>query len=170
MKELRTEYFIISLYLLLRHLLKFYVWDKNERELFRQFTIDFHERWNVSKSDDADIQLFSNKRQQSTAEIEARHQIIRQVFFDYAKAHARVLTTKDTRRAFSEGERIAIYRKGNGRCSICVSEGKPDKECIVPWAEYDADHVIPHSQGGETIVTNAQLLCRYHNQRKGASV
>jgi len=170
MKELRTEYFIISLYLLLRHLLKFYVWDKGERELFRQFTLDFYERWNASKNDDADIQLFSNKRQQSGAEIEARHQIIRQVFFDYAKNHAHVLTTKDTRRAFSEGERIAIYRKENGHCSKCVAEGKPDKECIVPWAEYDADHVIPHSIGGQTIITNAQLLCRYHNQQKGANV
>jgi hypothetical protein len=170
MKELRTEYFIISLYLLLRHLLKFYVWDKAERELFRQFTLEFHQRWDDSKNDDADIHLFSNKRQQSAAEIEVRHQIIRQVFFAYAKTSGRVLTTKDTKRAFSEGERIAIYRKENGRCSKCMAEGKPDKECIVPWAEYDADHVVPHALGGQTVVTNAQLLCRYHNQQKGASV
>ena len=170
MRELRTEYFIISIYLLLRHLLKFYVWDKGERELFRQFTLDFHERWDTSKNDDADIQLFSNKRQQSGSEIEARHQIIRQIFFDYAKTNGHVLKTKDARRAFSEGEHIAIYRKANGRCSKCAAEGKPDKECIVPWAEYDADHVIPHSQGGLTVITNAQLLCRYHNQQKGAKV
>jgi 5-methylcytosine-specific restriction endonuclease McrA len=170
MKELRTEYFILSVYLLLRHLLKLYVWDQPERELFRQFTIDFHGRWNASKNDDADIQLFSNKRQQSAAEIEARHQIIRQVFFDYAKAHRHVMTTKDSRRAFDEGERIAIYRKENGRCSKCVADGKPDKECIVPWAEYDADHVIPHSRGGQTVTTNAQVLCRCHNQQKGANV
>jgi hypothetical protein len=170
MKELRTEYFIISLYLLLRHLLKFYVWGEAERELYRKFTLYFHQRWKTSKNEDADIQLFSNKRQQSAAEIEARHQIIRQVFFDYAKDNGHVLTTKDTRRAFSESERIAIYRKENGRCSQCVAEGKPDKECIVPWAEFDADHVIPHALGGPTIVDNAQLLCRYHNQQKGAKV
>ena len=170
MQELRTEYFIISLYLLLRHLLKFYVWDKPQRELFRQFTLDFHQRWDESKNDDADIQLFSNKRQQSAAEIEGRHQILRQIFFDYSKSHGHVLTTKDTKRAFSEGERIAIYRKENGRCSKCAAEGKPDKECIVSWAEYDADHVIPHALGGQTVVNNAQLLCRYHNQQKGANV
>lgn len=75
-----------------------------------------------------------------------------------------------TRRAFSESERIAIYRKENGRCSKCVAAGKPDKECIVPWSEYDADHVVPHALGGQTVVTNAQLLCRYHNQQKGAKV
>jgi hypothetical protein len=168
MKELRTEYFILSLYLLLRHLLKFYVWDKNERELFRQFVLDFHRRWSEDDESDADIQAFSNKRQQSAAELQARHQIIRQIFFEYAKGKKAELKTKDEKRAFSEAERIAIYRKANGRCAKCVSDGKSDSECIVPWAEYDADHVVPHARGGRTQVANAQLLCRYHNQQKGA--
>jgi hypothetical protein len=170
MKELRTEYFILSVYLLLRHLLKFYVWDKTERELFRQFVLDLHQRWSDDKEADADIQAFSNKRQQSAAEIHARHQIIRQVFFDYAKSNGATLKTKDERRAFSEAERIAIYRKANGRCVQCETEGKADTECVVPWTEYDADHVVPHARGGHTAVTNAQLLCRYHNQQKGARV
>lgn len=170
MKELRSEYFIISFYLLLRHMLKFYVWEKAEQELFRQFTIAFYRRWSESKNDDADIQGFTNRRQQGVAEIEARHQILRQLLFDYAATRAHALITKDTRRAFSEGERIAIYRKEDGRCSKCVAEGKPAKECIVPWVEYDADHVVPHALGGRTVVTNAQLLCRYHNQQKGANV
>jgi len=170
MKELRTEYFIISLYLLLRHLLKYYVWDKAEPRLFRQFTIDFHKRWSDGKNDDADIQLFSNKRQQSAAEIEVRHQIIRQVYFDYAKSQGCSMIAKDIKRAFSESERIAIYRKGNGRCVQCVAEGKPDKECIVPWTQYDADHVVPHTLGGQSVLTNAQLLCKYHNQKKGATL
>ncbi len=170
MKELKTEYFIISIYLLLRHLLKFYVWEKSERELFRKFTLNFHQRWDAGKNDDADIQLFSNKRQQSAAEIEARHQIIRQLFFEFASAQGQSLTAKDSKRAFSESERIAIYRKANGRCLQCEAEGKPDKECIVPWSEYDADHVIPHALGGQTAIGNAQLLCRYHNQQKGAKL
>lgn len=170
MKELRTEYFIISIYLLLRHILKLYVWDKAERELFRLFTLDFHQRWDDGKEDDSDIQTFSNRRQQSAAEIQVRHQIIRQAFFDFAKSRGHALTTKDDRRAFSESERISIYRKANGRCLKCVAENKPEKECIVPWTEYDADHVIPHSRGGQTSLDNAQLLCRYHNQQKGAAV
>lgn len=170
MKELRTEYFILSLHLLLRHLLKFYVWDSAERELFRQFVLDFYQRWSDDKEADTDIQAFSNRRQQSAAEIQARHQIIRQVFFDYAKSKGFTLKTKDERRAFSEAERIAIYRKANGRCGQCVAEGKADNECVVPWAEYDADHVVPHARGGHTDVANAQLLCRYHNQQKGVRV
>ncbi len=170
LKELRTEYFIISIYLLLRHLLKFYVWDQAERELFRSFTIDFHQRWSDAAPDDFEIQLFSNKRQQTGGEIEVRDQIARQIFFEYAQAKGHELIAKDTRRAFSEAERIAIYRKGNGRCQMCTAEGKPDRECIVPWSEYDADHVVPHSRGGQTSADNAQVLCRYHNQHKGATV
>jgi hypothetical protein len=169
-KELRVEYFILSCYLLLRHLLKHYVWDAAERGLFRDFVVAFHERWSAAKEDDADIQLFSNKRQQTSAELETRHQLMRQAFFNFATEHGRTLVAKDTRRAFNEAERILIYRRDNGRCQKCLSDGKPDTECIVPWAEYDADHVIPHARGGETEILNAQLLCRYHNQQKGARI
>lgn len=80
------------------------------------------------------------------------------------------MLTKDERRAFSEFERISIYRRDNGLCQICIKEGKPEKECIVSWAEYDSDHVVPHAKGGKTEPENAQVTCRYHNQRKGASV
>jgi hypothetical protein len=169
-KELKTEYFIISIYLLLRHLLKFYVWEKVERDLFLAFTHDFHQRWSDGKIDDADIQLFSNKRQQTGGEIEVRHQIMRQIFFQYAKEKGLTIKTKDDRRGFNEAERILIYRRDNGRCQQCVTEQKPDKECVVSWSEYDADHVIPHSRGGQTLTSNAQVLCRYHNQLKGAAV
>jgi hypothetical protein len=169
-KELRVEYFILSCYLLLRHLLKHYVWSTEEQQLFRDFVIAFHERWAADKEDDADIQLFSNKRQQTAAEVETRHQLLRQFFFDFAKRSGRSITARDTRRAFNEAERIFIYRRDNGRCQECAREGKPDNECLVPWSEYDADHVIPHARGGETGTVNAQLLCRYHNQQKGARV
>ncbi|NWG24696.1 MAG: HNH endonuclease [Pseudorhodoplanes sp.] len=151
-------------------MLKYYVWDKAERELFLKFTHDFHQRWSEGKIDDADIQLFSNKRQQTGGEIEARHQIIRQIFFENMRVAGLSLRTRDDRRAFNEAERILIYRRDNGRCKRCEAEGKPDKECIVSWIEYDADHVVPHSKGGQTSVTNAQVLCRYHNQSKGATV
>jgi hypothetical protein len=82
--------------------------------------------------------------------------------------HSHEMLTKDERRAFNEAERIAIYRRDNGLCQMCVAEEKPEKECRVPWSEYDADHVIPHSKGGKTEIENAQVLCRYHNQQKGA--
>ena len=67
-------------------------------------------------------------------------------------------------------ERIRIYRRDKGRCQQCLAEGKPPKEAKVPWEEYEADHIVPHSKGGETVPDNAQVLCRYHNRQKGAQI
>jgi len=71
---------------------------------------------------------------------------------------------------FNEAERISIYRNDEGLCQICIEEGKPVKECEVPWKEFEADHVLPHSKGGKTVIENAQVLCRYHNRAKSDSV
>jgi hypothetical protein len=166
-KELRIEYFIISVYLLLRHLITYYVFDNAERELFRDFVLDFHDRWRARREDDNDILIFSDSRQQSAGEIKVRDRIIRQVFFEYAAEKGHEMLTKDDRRAFSEAERIRIYRRDEGLCQMCLAEDKPEKEAQVSWSEYEADHVIPHAKGGRTDIENAQVLCRYHNKQKG---
>ncbi|MDO9028485.1 MAG: DUF262 domain-containing protein [Candidatus Roizmanbacteria bacterium] len=168
MREFSIEYFIISIYLLLRHIDTYYVFDKKEKKLFREFAIAFHNRWKSERDEsDTDILYFSESRQMSAKEIAFRDRIIRQVFFEYAKAQGHQMLTKDERRAFNEAERIQIYRRDNGLCQICLEEGKPEIEARVPWSEYDADHVLPHSKGGSTSFENAQVLCRYHNQQKG---
>ncbi len=167
MREFNIEYFIISIYLLLRHIDTHYVFDKKEEKLFREFVISFHERWKSERDEsDTDILYFSESRQMSAKEIANRDRIIRQAFFEYAIEKKHNLLTKDERRAFNEAEKIKIYRRDNGLCQICLQEGKPETEARVPWSEYDADHVIPHSKGGATLVENAQVLCRYHNQKK----
>lgn len=165
-KELKIEYFVISVYLLARHLARYYVFDSRERELFRAFVYEFHERWKSSREKDTDILLFADNRQQSKAETELRDRIIRQAFFEFVERHGHQMLTKDERRAFSEAERIEIYRVFEGQCQMCLDEGKPEREAYVSWSEFEADHVIPHSKGGSTIVDNGQVLCRYHNKIK----
>ena len=168
MKELRTEYFIISVYMLLRHLIRYYVLDKTEKALFRKFAIEWHGRWRKRHEGDDDATMFADNRQQTGGEIGVRDRIVRQAFFNFAKEHNHDMLTKDERRAFNEAERIEIYRRDNGKCQQCIAEEKPDKECVVSWSDYEADHVIPHARGGETAVWNGQVLCRYHNASKGA--
>lgn len=168
MKELKVEYFIISVYLLLRHLRKYYVFDEVEKNIFHDFVIDFHSRWSRRTEEDTEILLFSDNRQQSGAEIETRDRIIRQLFFEYIKQNEHTMLTKDQRRAFNEAERIRIYRRDNGLCQQCLKEDKPEQEVFVSWGEYEADHIIPHSKGGRTDIENAQVLCRFHNRQKGA--
>ena len=169
MKELQAEYVIISLYLLLRHLRKHYVFGGKEQELFRGFTIWFDQRRRERREDDSEIQVFTSLRQQSGREIKIRDRVIRQLFFEYARMKEFDVLTKHERRRFSESERIAIYRAVEGVCQECSRQGLSDEEARVPWSEYEADHVIPHSLGGATDVENAQVLCRVHNREKGAS-
>ena len=165
-KELKIEYFVISVYLLLRHLARYYVLDSPERTLIHQFVLAFHERWKQAREQDTDILVFSDNRQQSRTETETRDRIMRQLFFEYVRENGHELVAKDQKRAFSEAERIAIYRQFNGLCQACLAEGKREGEALVSWSEYEADHVLPHSKGGQTVTANGQVLCRYHNQLK----
>ena len=168
-KELSIEYFIISIYSLIRHVNKYYVMDEAVKTIIREFVHHFHPLWkNADISEDTDLLTFSNNRQQGEKDLRTRDMILRQIFFQYLKDNNKELIAKDTNRAFSELERITIYRRGKGICQKCVEEGKPENETIASWSEYHADHVIPHSKGGQTTLENAQLLCRYHNQSKGA--
>lgn len=169
MREFSTEYFTISVYLLLRHLRQNYVLDNDKKQLFHNFVLDFFDKWKHSRDEYPDILVFSDNRQQSRNEIEVRHRIIRQHFFEYARLKNADLMRKDIKRAFNEAERIKIYRKDRGVCQMCLEEGLPPEQAVVPWKEYEADHVVPHSRGGATIVENGQVLCRRHNRIKGAT-
>ena len=170
-KELSVEYFIISIYLLIRHLRKYYVINDETRKTIREFVYDFHTRWKTyDESSDTDLLTFSNRRQQGEHDLEARDIILRQIFFEYIKDKNKEIIEKDEKRAFTELERIIIYRKGKGLCQQCLREGKSEKESKVSWSGYQADHVIPYARGGKTVLENAELLCAYHNQSKGASI
>jgi Protein of unknown function DUF262/HNH endonuclease len=169
-KELSREYLIISFYVLIRHLKKFYSIQEQEKELIKNFFFAFYERWARNDQNDLDIERFSNNRQQSTTNLQERDMILRQMFFTYLIDQKTSFQTVDTKRNFDESERIAIYRKDNGLCRECLNEGKPEKESFVTWSKYQADHVLPHSKGGQTIIENAQVLCNYHNAKKGAKL
>jgi CRISPR/Cas system Type II protein with McrA/HNH and RuvC-like nuclease domain len=136
----------------------------------RAFFDAFHTRWRAVTLDDRDMAVFAESRQQSTDDLSQRDQVMRQLFFEYAKEQKFEIIAKDTKRAFDEAERISIYRAAKGICATCKEEGKSDEEATVPWKEYDADHIMPHSKGGKTSLDNAQLLCRVHNQKKSAKI
>lgn len=166
-KELSVEYFIISVYLLIRHLKKYYVIEHKEHEFIRSFVYYFHERWrNYDDLEDFDMLTFSNNRQQGESELATRDRILRQFFFNYINQNNFELIDKDFKRAFSELERIKIYREAHGLCQDCLKEGKSKKEAEISWSNYQADHVIPHAKGGKTVLENSQLLCSFHNLRK----
>jgi len=69
------------------------------------------------------------------------------------------LVPKDQNRAFSESERIVIWRKAFMKCQGCGIQ-------VGTLSEMHADHIVPHSKGGITTIDNAQCLCSPCNLRK----
>lgn len=169
-KELSVEYLVISFYLLIRHLKKHYVIKQEEKKLLRNYFYKFYQRWKKNDANDVDIMAFSNNRQQSSNNLKIRDRIFRQLFFEDLIQLNKELILKDEQRAFNESQRIQIYRRDKGLCQECIKQGKNEKESAVSWDNYQADHIFPHSQGGKTIILNAQVLCAYHNGRKSDKV
>ena len=60
-------------------------------------------------------------------------------------------------RQFSMRQRRALYRAAGGECESC------GKDLGSDW---HADHVVPHSNGGATIIENGQALCPQCNLSK----
>lgn len=61
-------------------------------------------------------------------------------------------------RAFSNKQRRIAYENQNGVCPICHKKFK--------LSEMEADHKEPWSQGGHTIQSNCQMLCKKDNREK----
>ncbi len=169
-KELSKEYVIVSFYVLIRHLKQYYVISEVEKQLINKFFFEFYQRWAKQDQNDFDVVVFSNNRQQSRKNLEERDMILRQIFFDFLTKESASLKTLDHKRLFNEAEKIKIYRRDNGLCQKCLADGKPEKEAQVTWTEYQADHIFPYAKGGQTTTENGQVLCKYHNVRKGAKV
>ena len=81
---------------------------------------------------------------------------------EYILAKMDNLVAKDNNRYFTPDQRTIIYRRGNGICAIC---GNPVSE-----DEFEADHIIPHCEGGETKISNGQVLCESCNRHKSGSL
>ena len=67
---------------------------------------------------------------------------------------------KDDQLEINEKQRIMIYRKDNGKCQ------NPESNLNVPYVQFHADHVVLHSRGSPTIVSNGQVLCARGNVKK----
>jgi len=72
--------------------------------------------------------------------------------------------TNTQRRDFSPNQKNEIWSKSGGYCVHCDVELTPFKG---ESNSFQADHIVPHSKGGETTVENGQALCQACNGSKG---
>lgn len=68
---------------------------------------------------------------------------------------------KDDRRSFTIEQRRLIWHSEQAkRCSTCKKS--------LTWNNFTIDHIKPHSRGGRSTISNAELMCKSCNSRKGA--
>ena len=63
-------------------------------------------------------------------------------------------------RAFDSNTRREVYERQGGVCAVC---GKPFDIDLM-----EADHITPWVEGGRTVASNCQMLCRDCNRRKSS--
>ncbi|HJQ43731.1 MAG TPA: HNH endonuclease signature motif containing protein [Jatrophihabitantaceae bacterium] len=73
---------------------------------------------------------------------------------------------RDPVRRFCRADKAVILARAGNRCE---HHGWLFGRCRAT-DRLEADHVHPHSRGGQTAIANGQALCRRHNREKRASV
>ena len=67
----------------------------------------------------------------------------------------------DSRRAFTKAQRRFIHKRDGGKCFYCAQ---------AAGANWQADHVLPWSRGGQTIIENGVVACQPCNNAKSNKV
>jgi hypothetical protein len=72
------------------------------------------------------------------------------------------LLTNDERtlslRAFDQKTQVTVYEKQKGICPVCKKK--------YDIGAMEADHIVPWSNGGKTVPSNCQMLCKLDNRTK----
>jgi hypothetical protein len=160
------RYNVISLYTLVSQLLERYVVQKRHNELANWF-IEF-ERYRKEEDKkpedecDQEIAVYHERIQHSTDSVDSidwRHQFLIRTLFEAIPN----IEQKDDQRLFTHEQRLAIYRRDGGKCQLKIKCN--GEKCN--WEKWEADHKIPWSKGGKTIVSNGQVACLACNSAKG---
>lgn len=75
--------------------------------------------------------------------------------------------SRDSRRAFTQQQKIAIWERANHQCQYIDPITK--KRCRAKFADFrkaDADHIVLWSKNGKTTIENGRLLCVRHNRSR----
>lgn len=96
------------------------------------------------------------------ASLEKRALIYRTWFFRMLGDKDSKIVLKDPRRNYDHIDRSILWYMVDGKCQSCNKE--------ISLENMEADHIIPYARGGQTILENAQCLCRDCNRQKSAKI
>lgn len=158
---LNKEYFILSLYSLIREL-EFgdYNFGRENYDEIREFTEQWFKRFEIEDPDDGEMLRFKEARQQNRTAVNKRHYILENAFWE---TNPNIQET-DSQRTFSRKQRIKLFLESDRICEMCLNEDKSEEDAKISWSNWDADHIKEHSQGGQTVLENARVLCPEHNR------
>lgn len=164
-----SEYFIISLYTLIRHLQfgNFDFSSSNYKEL-RRFTRDWYNRFENEPTGDDTIIRFKANSQQNAEAVNARHMLITSAFWETDPD----IVELDDSRAFTHAQRVKIFLRDDRICQDCLEENLEQgmdestarDKARIDWSDYDADHIVKYAAGGKTTVENGRVRCQNHNR------
>ena len=163
------RYNMLSLYSVASQLLEAYVIKDRAKELANWF-IEFETyrgKQDELPTDQADPEMvvYHEKISHSTDAVDSllwRHEFLLRKFFEAVPN----VELKDDQRLFSHEQRLAIYRRDGGACKIKLKCAGQKCE----WDNWAADHIVPWSKGGKTIVSNGQVGCIPCNSAKNDEV
>lgn len=155
------RYNVVSLYTLVKDLMESYAIKDREQE-FAQWFIDFEtmrmlEAEKPEDQQDARLAIYQSKTKDSTDAMDSlryRHEFLKESLLSTIPD----LEPKDSQRNFDEAQRQVIFRRDRGICQECGVR--------CEWNAWQADHIVPWSRGGKTIVSNGQVLCPSCNAAK----
>jgi 5-methylcytosine-specific restriction endonuclease McrA len=155
------KYELVTLPLLILDLLDTYDLQRHaERfaECYLQLSVDRAENAakEESEQDPRMIAYDSATRSDRVQDMQYRHDFIKQRILSCIPD----LAMKDQQRGFSDEQRHVLYLRSAGICSNCGVH--------CDQGDFHADHIVPHSAGGETKILNGQVLCPTCNRKKGA--
>lgn len=161
--RLLTKLNVISLYTVASELLESYAFNDRYKDFCNWF-IDFEGRRSKGPpEEDDEMYGYQQAIIQRTGAVAAQR-TRREVLIKDLLASIPDLALLDDQRQFSQEQRYAIYQRASGKC--VNPDNNPDCLRDCTWANWHADHIIPYSKGGPTIVENGQLLCPSCNWKK----
>ena len=162
-----TKVNMLSLYLVVSEAIAKYNLSRKPEE-FRRWFIGFERprKENEDKPEDEiseELASYQQAVQQQTADLPSQ-ETRRNILIKDLLVGIPNLKLLDDQRLFTHEQRRAIFDRADGQCANPMSNSECEAE--PGWGNFHADHIIAHSEGGQTTVANGQLLCASCNLKK----